>query len=332
MRTQAGLVARSQVIVATQLEREPAPPPDGLEQWWITAAAPPPAIIETADALIARRVRASRWDRVAPGVYGDRTHAPSFDRRAWRAVLAAGPRVAVAQGAAAHLLAVHAFASQSIIVALPHGHHPRLPGFTIRQTKAFLDHHVTKVRGIPVTNGARTVVDLAGVVASSRVGALLDEAVVAKVTTLPTVSRALADVAVRGRRGVGRLGRALDERGPGYIPPASELERVLHELVELAGLAPASRQHPFPGREPGAGRIDAAYPTLRLAIEVDGRRWHTRIADLQRDHARDREAARQGWVTIRLLWEDVTFDPLGAATELAAIHAARAQLVRASAA
>ncbi len=332
MRAQTGLVARSQVIVAVALEREPAPPPKQLQQWWTQATKAPPAVVDTADALVARRVRAARWDRVAPGVYGDRTHAPSFDRRAWRAVLAAGPRVAVAHQAAAHLLPIQTFASQSVIVALPHGNHPRVRGFTIRQTKAFLDDHLTTVRGIPVTNGARTVVDLAGVLEPARVGALVDEAVVAKVTTLPKISRTLADVAVRGRRGIGRLGRALDERSPGSTPPASELERLLHEVVELAGLPPASRQHPFPGREPGAGRIDAAYPAILLAIEVDGRRWHTRIADLQRDHARDREAARQGWVTVRLLWEDVTDDPTAAATELAAIYAARVRLVRAVAA
>ena len=72
-------------------------------------------------------------------------------------------------------------------------------------------------------------------------------------------------------------------------------------------------QFPFPGRQITKGCVDAAYVDAKLVIEVDGRSWHTRIADVKRDHERDADAARSGWQTLRLLWEHVVGDPEGSA-------------------
>ena len=65
-------------------------------------------------------------------------------------------------------------------------------------------------------------------------------------------------------------------------------------------------QRALPGTGAVEGVVDAAYPDCRLILEADGRRWHTRVDDLRRDHERDAEAARAGWQTLRFLYEQIT--------------------------
>ena len=113
----------------------------------------------------------------------------------------------------------------------------------------------------------------------------------------------VAAAAVPGRDGMSKLAEILDDRGPGFIPPASELERRLFRVSELAGLPAPIRQFPHPGRQVQMGWVDAAWREATLIVEADGRRWHSRVQDLSRDHWRDAEAARAGWQTLRLLWE-----------------------------
>jgi very-short-patch-repair endonuclease len=112
-----------------------------------------------------------------------------------------------------------------------------------------------------------------------------------------------------GKPGVRALGEVLDEHGDGYVADASKLERALFIAVESAGLPPPRRQGPLPGRGALEGLVDAAYHDAKVIIEADGRRWHTRIRDLKRDHQRDAEAARVGWQTLRFLYEEIMGDP-----------------------
>ena len=57
------------------------------------------------------------------------------------------------------------------------------------------------------------------------------------------------------------------------------------------------------------GCVDFGWPEARLIVEADGRRWHTRIADLRRDRERDNQAARAGWQTLRFLHESIDGRP-----------------------
>ena len=72
-----------------------------------------------------------------------------------------------------------------------------------------------------------------------------------------------------------------------------------------------------------SGLVDAAYCDVRLILEADGRRWHTRIRDLRRDHLRDAEAARVGWQTLRFLYEEIVGDPGNVAATVADVRLAR---------
>jgi very-short-patch-repair endonuclease len=71
------------------------------------------------------------------------------------------------------------------------------------------------------------------------------------------------------------------------------------------------------------GFVDRCWPEAKLILEIDGRRWHARERDMAKDRARDREAARLGWQTVRVLDEEVG-DCLGAVVDdMVTIYAER---------
>jgi hypothetical protein len=120
----------------------------------------------------------------------------------------------------------------------------------------------------------------------------------------------------RGKAGIATIGALLDERAAGPPPAASQLERLLLAAIDRYGLPRPELQFAFPGRQAVHGCVDAAYPAVAVALEADGRRWHARRADLRRDRARDNEAIRAGWVTLRFMDPELRNDQAGVAATI----------------
>lgn len=52
-------------------------------------------------------------------------------------------------------------------------------------------------------------------------------------------------------------------------------------------------------------RVDFAYPEAKLAIEIDGYRWHAGNDAWQRDRRRNNELSRLGWTVLRFTAADL---------------------------
>ncbi|MGY1741745.1 MULTISPECIES: DUF559 domain-containing protein [unclassified Blastococcus] len=78
----------------------------------------------------------------------------------------------------------------------------------------------------------------------------------------------------------------------------------------------------------GTVKLDRAWPEVKLAVELDGARYHTSPEDRQRDLARDRELAALGWVVLRFTYADVLRDPDGVRRKVLEVYAARAAQLR----
>ena len=261
------------------------------------------------DELIRRRLRQGRWDRALPGVYELPGHHRTHLRDLWIAHLAMGPRSTVSHQSAAGLHYFDGFPRDRIVLTVPHSGQQRVSGAFAHQISDLTESDRTTILGLPTTRIARTLVDLAAVCSTARLGAALDDALAAKRTSCTTVGQVLRSVARPGKPGVHLLARLLDDRGPGYVPPASELERVFFAVLHRAGLPRPRRQHPLPGTGPLEGLVDAAYVEAKVIIEVDGRRWHAQAQQMAKDRARDQQAARAGWLTLRFTYEQVTEFP-----------------------
>ncbi len=280
------------------------------------------------DRLIHRRVTAGRLRALDPGVYALQGWPRCWEQELWRALQVTAPGGVASHQAAAVVHGLWTGGGAPVVVLLSHdsSQRPR-PGMTVRRSRRIPSDHLTTVDSIPVTTVERTIVDLAAVVRRGRLEAVVDDAVSSRRTSYRQVAAVAGALAGGGRRGSALLGRILDERTVVRGPAQSSLERRLHQLVAEAGLPPLQRQFGHPGRQHQTGCVDGAWPEVRLVVEVDGRRWHTRIADLRRDHERDLDAARQGWITIRLLYEDIVGDPEGTIAALLEAYGARLQSV-----
>ncbi len=72
--------------------------------------------------------------------------------------------------------------------------------------------------------------------------------------------------------------------------------------------------------------IDFAEPRLRLAIEIDGRAFHSDHHSFEKDRARQNMLALRGWTVLRFTWERLINDPEGVLAEIQA--AMRQAIVR----
>jgi very-short-patch-repair endonuclease len=85
----------------------------------------------------------------------------------------------------------------------------------------------------------------------------------------------------------------------------SDLEvRVLEEMLRQGLAAPVTQ---FPMRLPDGRNIviDFAWPSARLAVEVDHPAWHDGVVDSHSDKGRDRKLATIGWASTRITNIDV---------------------------
>ena len=260
------------------------------------------------DDLIHRRCANGAWIRVRPGVYKVGGLPPVPSTGLWVAWLEVGPDAVRSHECAADALHLHPVRAGALVFTTGHGDHHKIPGVTVHQLRDVLPHHVESLDGLPTTTAARTIVDLAAVFGFERLRQVVENGVNDGIVTLDEVGAVLYDVARPGKWGVKKLLRVLASGAPGEPMPDSVLERMLLDALRGAGLPAPAAQFPHPGRHPGAGYVDFAYPTAKLIVEADGRRWHQRVADLKRDRARDNEASRAGWLTMRFMYEELCAD------------------------
>lgn len=124
---------------------------------------------------------------------------------------------------------------------------------------------------------------------------------------------AFIDLARPGRKGIAVMRRLLDERGDGYVAPASELEASFVSLLRRYGLpepGPPGRRRRR-SRLGGPGRL-----RLRRRRRPAGDRARQPAPslsklDVEADAARDRRLRDAGWQVVRFCWADVmTEEPI----------------------
>lgn len=270
-----------------------------------------------------RQIDNGRWRRVAPCVYGFPGTPDSWKRRVWIVHLHGGADTVVSHGSAGRLQGLRPVEGYPIDLTVGRNRTRALAGSRRHRVDDLAPDHVTELDGLPVTTAARTMFDLAGVVTTPRLVELLSNAHVDRRCSIEEVAMLLDGLRRSGKPGVRRLATALDQLGPGDRMPRSELEALLDAVIRRAGLPAPVHEVPVPGFGLTEGFVDRCWPGAKLIVEADGRRWHSRQQDLQRDHERDLQAAAAGYLTVRLMWERLKGRPEDTAEQLVRIHAQR---------
>lgn len=159
--------------------------------------------------------------------------------------------------------------------------------------------------GVRVTSVVRTVLDLARSLPLEQAVAAADSALRRALVTVAELQAALRVLpAGRGRERVARVVGLVDARC------GSVLESLFRVLIARHGL-PAPVAQVVVRTRSGArvGRVDFAWPDLRLVVETDGFAFHADRERYRSDRRRGNALVLAGWRVLRFSWEDVVQHP-----------------------
>ncbi|GAA2426390.1 hypothetical protein GCM10009856_41060 [Mycolicibacterium llatzerense] len=259
------------------------------------------------DPYIRRMLRRNEWARIHDGVYVNHTGSPSWQQRAWAAVLYAAPAALCLESAMSRegpLVHVAVDRNRTALVE-PDGvriHH-----------LAHFDQRVLWNVGPPRVRYEEAALDVACQSTEFEAIAILADACQSRRTTAKRLLGVLDDrLRVPRRRWLRALLLDIAEG------TCSVLEHRYLDRVERAhGLPRATRQ----ARSSSSSRVryrDIEYGQ-RLIVELDGRLFHDSAAARNNDFERDLDAAVDGRSTIRLSYQQVFDRPCQTAAKIAQI-------------
>ena len=236
-----------------------------------------------------------RWRRVRRGVYAEGPDEPTaLDR------------------AIAEVVANHAVAGGRLVGVL-HG----LDAVTLQpepvRRRQLPHERVVDVGGVRCTDGLQTMVDLAAALDDLRWEQALESALRRRLLRAGDLEAQLGELGRRRVPGTARARRVLDLRPPGAPPTESLLETLMVQLARrIPGLPDPARQV-----EVGTARVDLAWPSLGLFVELDGQQHKDQpVYDARRETA---VVAATGWLCGRFTWTEVVRVPASTARRLAAL-------------
>ena len=266
-------------------------------------------------------------DRMHPAVFRFTSTTTGPATRIWGAVLQAGPLAVVSHESCLFLQRVPAVPFQPV-VTLPADGRGSHRGFRAHRLGDLRPEQVVEVDGLRTTTLERALVDVTSVFSRVRIEWLVDRLTITdRRTSIGGIGRVLRQVNRRGREHIGVLQDVLDQRRPGRPAPRSRLETTVDALLATTGLPRPRHEFPLPSAAPGEGLVDRAWPEAKLILEVDGRVWHARERAMAQDRRRDRIAAAQGWLTLRVLDEEVSDLPETVVDDVVAAYEARILLL-----
>jgi len=172
------------------------------------------------------------------------------------------------------------------------------PELVVHESTRLDEPDITTIKGIPVTTPERTVLDLASCYPNENYLEYVVQAARRKRLITYESMRATFDRhARRGLKGVRALRVTLDRWDPSSRPSESDMETMLLQTVRQHGLPEPTLQYEVRDRDGHLlGRVDAAYPSARIAIEYDSKQEHSDEFQIAKD-ARRRSAiqARGDW-------------------------------------
>ena len=252
---------------------------------------------------IARRVARGDYVEVFPGVYRVKGAPESQRQRLLAAIFATGHRAVASHRSAAAILGFRGFHLDTVEITVGPSYHPRLGGAVVHRSAYLTDEDALIVGGIPTTTAARTLFDLGALLSARALHRVIADALTDRLVTL---ARLLKEVekGVSGRPGSASFRKALALLDDQFDYGESWLEDSAIETIHASGFVLPERQVEVRSEEVFIGRVDLAYPGLKLAIEADGYEFHSTRLDFIRDRQRQNDLVMAGWSVLRYTSED----------------------------
>lgn len=293
-----------------------------------TIAAPRGGVVSMAElqacgfsrGVVARRVSEGMWQRFGSAIwlFPHRPElTPSDASLSWTLHFTFGPRARVSGMLALRHAGWH-LPGHAHVVVLPDKPHMHLAGVAVLRRP---DLPETQPTGEPrYVDPADALVDCLTVMTRQSATDLLDVALQRRYLLPDELGDRIADRLGRGRRNATQL-RLL--QGRALTGSRSEAEQRMATLLKRSRTGPWIPN--FQMRDSAGdvlAEIDFAHVGLKIAIEVDGRAFHSDRRSFERDRERQNMIALGGWLVLRFTWEQITQRPHEV---IAAVRAAVAQ-------
>jgi hypothetical protein len=174
--------------------------------------------------------------------------------------------------------------------------HPvQRPGVIVHTTRRPLDGLTTTRAGVTVTRPLRTVLDVsAHCLDDQQLQGFLNFCVSEHLVTIRSLERYVSSKG-RGVRGLTRLRRLV----AGSCELDSLAEAQLVSVLAVAGVEPPVTQFAVRDERGFVGRVDLAWPDCRVALELDGYRYHSDARTFVTDRERGNRIVAAGWALLR---------------------------------
>jgi very-short-patch-repair endonuclease len=269
------------------------------------------------DSMVRTARRTGRLIDVQPGVFRILGVPQTHDQMLLAAAMCVGPPAAVGFRGAAQLWGLRCD-QQRVEIVVPHAVTRKPRHVTVHRSSDFDPNHFTRRRGIPVTKPARTLADLAAVLATDELDEVVDRALVSGLVTEGGLRTMIDELTRQGRRGPAALRRTLDGHPLAGVRPESVIEPVMAAILKHSAVGHRfvyQHQVCIEGRK---YRMDFAAPSVKVGIEVLGLREHgTRRAVID-DSDRRRILRLHGWEILEYTKQAMTRSPVRVAREICA--------------
>lgn len=260
------------------------------------------------DHHITSRLASGRWERVDQGVYRLVGLPLTWRSKLLAPIMSAGGLALASHLSAAVLHGAPGFGEGTPELSVARGTKFRRPSLRVH-TSTDIEHCQRQViDAVPVTDPARTMLDVARFVGEGRLLRTIEWARRTGATDWSQLISTLARHARRGRPGVTKLRRVIVANAHRTEITDSDLELLVLALLVEHGLPEPVLHHRVLDGTRFVAEVDLAYPELKIAIELDG------AVHLERD-VRERDLPRQndlvllGWTVLRFTWARLQRSP-----------------------
>ncbi len=193
----------------------------------------------------------------------------------------------------------------------------RFAQIEVHTSTTLTDHDLCVVDGVPCTTVARSIVDAAGHLSRPQMANMLAAAERASLLHLASIREVLERVRSRPTSGYKLLVDVLTEHlDAGAQLSRSEVEASLRDIAVQAGLPAPQLNRVIAGDE-----VDAVWPDVGLAVEIDSWAFHRDRRAFVSDRAKLRRLFLRGFVVLPYAAADVVHRPRLVAAELIAARA-----------
>ncbi|MEY2433638.1 MAG: hypothetical protein QOC92_3363 [Acidimicrobiaceae bacterium] len=254
--------------------------------------------------MIRGRLATGAWIVIGGDVYGLPSHPGTWRRQCMAATLTV-PAGAVWGRPAAALYEVPMFRPGPIEVVTRHGTTHGSPLAVVRESRTV--GRFVVVDGIRVVSKEDCTIQVARHLSIERLRSMIGYLDRHDRRYLPALRDRHVALARSRLPGMRKLRFALGELADDDPPTDSDLEIALRSLVgSVAAIGPVTWQAPLPFWPRGRTRCDGLATRWPLILEADGRTWHTRVEDFERDRERDNLANVHGYDVLRFTYDKLT--------------------------